>query len=112
MRLLTVLCVLLAACASDAPRTDFDDGAGSATVVVAADGFVELDGRRMPFEAAVLELRQRTRRMPAADLAQHFVVNICAGPAADAEQQQRIIAGVNLWLDQLQIMGVKQAAFR
>ncbi|MCA8964079.1 MAG: hypothetical protein H6838_04010 [Planctomycetes bacterium] len=110
MKYLALFTIVLAACASEAPNTDFDASAGSATVTVAGDGFVDLDGRRMPSEAAVLELRQRTREMSIEDLTLHFVVHVRAGAPVDDDDQLRIVEGINRWLDQLTIMGVKQAA--
>ncbi len=109
MKGFAVLSLLLAACASEAPSTDFDASAGRVTVTITGDGFVDLDGRRMPFEAAALELRQRTRKMSIEDLTLRFVVDVRAGEPVDDADEQRIIDGVNRWLDQLTIMGVKQA---
>ncbi len=95
------------ACASEAPRTDFDAGAGTATVVVGDDGFVTLDGQRMPLERAVLELRLRTRALPPGDLLR-FVVELWVEPTSSPEVGARIGDGRNRFLDQLYIMGVRQ----
>lgn len=112
MRPFLAVVLPFAACASDAPKTDFDSSAGMAKVVVAADGFVRLDGQRMPWEAAVLTLRQRARTLPAADLAERFVVEVSDLPQGDEDAQRRTSDAVNRLLDQLQIMGVRQVAIR
>ena len=104
--------LLLAACASNEPAgVDFDSSAGLVTVDVAGDGFVRCDGRRVPWEAAVLELRQRTRAMSPDELAR-FVVHLRADPQepgsdAAATSQQT----TNRLVDEFVIMGVRQVKF-
>ena len=103
---------LAAACAAEpGEQKTFDDSLGTVTIVVAADGFVQCDGRRIPLELAVLELRQRTRPMSADDRSK-FVVHVRSekhdeGSEA-ALQTQRL---VNRLVDELYIMGVRQVRY-
>ena len=107
-----VASLLLAACASEAPvATGFDSSAGLVVVDVAGDGFVRTGDRRLPLEALVLELRQRTRAMSAEDL-QKFVVRLRADPQAPRSQEaQRAQAAMNRLVDELMIMGVRQVVY-
>ena len=103
--------LFLPACASEAPaNTSFDSSAGLVVVEVLGDGFVRSAERRLPLEALVLELRQRTRKMSPDELSR-FVVQLRAealpGPEAAARAQQDL----NRLLDQLQIMGVLQVRY-
>lgn len=111
MKRFFAIAAVLAACATDAPDTDFDDSAGTCLVVVAADGFVAIDDRRVPLEAAVLELRQRTRGM-SGDQIMRFVVHLRAAPATSPVDEQRVADDMSRFLDQLQIMGVKQVTYQ
>ena len=99
------------ACVSDdIVDTQFDARAGLVTVQIGGDGFVLCDGRRLPLEALVLELRQQTRRMDRADLLR-YVVRIRLGDVADgdgASNQQQARARL---LDELEIMGVRQIVY-
>ncbi len=102
--------VLLAACASGEPAAPsaFDGSFGKSRVVVAADGFVARDGERVPLEAAVLSLRQRTRAMTEDQIAR-FVVEIAAEPTAvGSVEAANVRAAMNRFLDELQVMGVRQ----
>ncbi|MCA8974207.1 MAG: hypothetical protein KDC98_05765 [Planctomycetes bacterium] len=84
----------------------FDDSTGEAGIAVLGDGFVRLDGERVPLEAAVLTLRQRVRVMDEEELS-GFVVKIAADPVGEeAAVSERISAGVNRLMSELQIMGV------
>jgi hypothetical protein len=111
-----LLVVVLAACASADPAEQsaavFDAGAGTATVVLHDDGWVTLDGARVPFEKAVLELRFRTRAMAAADREARFVVQVRAERAASERGTEVVADNLNRMLDQLQIMNVKQVEIR
>ncbi|MCR9246074.1 MAG: hypothetical protein NXI31_13665 [bacterium] len=104
----------LTACATGAPRGahDFDDSAGRAEIAVLGDGFVRLDGQRVPLEAGILSLRQRFRAMPRADRAR-FVVELWQTPIRDdAAIRREVAAGSNRLLDEFQIMGVLQSEVR
>jgi hypothetical protein len=107
-----LLLALPAACASDAPDVgEFDSSAGLVTVEVGSDGFVHCGKRRLPLEAFVLEMRQRTRDMPPEERGR-FVVHVSAdaGPADD-EAALRLQQATNRLLDELYIMGVRQVKF-
>lgn len=108
-RAATIL-LLLGACATNEPvGIEFDHSAGLVVVDVAADGFVTCGGRRVPWEALVLELRQRTRVMTGDEM-ERFVVHLRLPSHPEGSEAA---AGVNALrdrlLDQLQIMGVRQA---
>lgn len=102
----------LAGCASDAPSSvDFDSSAGLVVVDVAGDGFVRCDERRMPVEALVLELRQRTRAMTR-DQMQRFVVRLRADPQpAGSDGAANAQLAMNRIVDELMIMGVRQVVY-
>ncbi len=103
--------VLLAACASERPAntSGFDDSAGLVEIFVAGDGFVQCAGERLPLDAVVLQLRQRTRTMTRDQLSR-FVVQwrvaegVVDGPAAKVAND-----GMNRLLRELEVMGVTQA---
>ena len=75
-------------------------------VVVYGNGFVRVDGRRMPLDLLVLDLRQRVRTMESSErggLRVEINVDLDGGlPARDA--CERLV-------DQLQIMGIMNVAF-
>lgn len=99
---------LLAACASD-PEAPPPLPTALAVVVaeVRPDGFVTTAGRRIPREAFVLELRYRTRAMTGEQLAAFRVELVTLESDGEAALRQAE------WIfDQLQIMGVGQAALR
>lgn len=103
---------LAAACAANEPAAlEFDSSAGLIVVDVAGDGFVRQDGRRVPWEAAVLSLRQRTRAL-GDDERMRLVVHLRAdAQAADSEAaslQQRVMDRL---VDELFVMGVRQVKF-
>ncbi len=107
------LAATLVACASDRPAAvrDFDSTAGLAEVKVDDDGFAFYEGKRLPLDAVVLQLRQRTRAMPREQLARFVVQLLVAegvekGPSAAAAQ-----AGMNRMLDELTVMGVLQVKY-
>ncbi|HEU4418484.1 MAG TPA: hypothetical protein VFT55_06065 [Planctomycetota bacterium] len=103
--------MVLPACASEAPaNVSFDSSAGLVVVDVLGDGFVRSADRRMPLEALVLELRQRTRRM-SPDERSRFVVQLRADPSPGPEAGSRAQQDLNRLLDQLQIMGVLQVRY-
>jgi hypothetical protein len=99
-----------AACASNEPQdVPFDSSAGLVQIDVGGDGFVRCDGRRVPWEASVLELRQRTRAMDA-DALQRFVVEVRVdGAADDAGAEARAMQSRDRLLEALVVMGVAQA---
>ena len=103
--------MVLPACASEAPaNVSFDSSAGLVVVDVLGDGFVRSADRRLPLEALVLELRQRTRKMSADEISR-FVVQLRADPLPGPEAAARAQQDLNRLLDQLQIMGVLQVRY-
>jgi hypothetical protein len=109
-----LLCVvmLLGACASEAPAdvSSFDSSAGLVIVDVLGDGFVRSEKRRMPLEAFVLELRQRTRKMTRDEISR-FVVQVRADPLPGPEAAARVKEGMNRLVDEFYVMGVRQVLF-
>lgn len=107
---LLLVCAVLAGCASEAPVvTAFDSTTGSVVCEILGDGFVRSNGRRIPLEAFVLELRQATRVMPRDELLR-FVVTIRLAPdLPDGAAAKTASDGREYLLRQLQIMGVRQA---
>ncbi len=105
-----VVAFLLGACATDTPQgTTFDSSAGLVVVDIAGDGFVRCGDRRIPLEAIILELRQRTRRMTSDELAR-FVVQLRMEPQAEGSDAARnASAALNRLLRELDIMDVGQA---
>lgn len=103
-----VLIAMFAACAADAPSTSFDSSAGLVAVDIAADGFVRADGRRIPLEACVLELRQRTRAMTAGELSRFVVQLRTDAQEPGSETEANVRHALNRLLDELQVMGVRQ----
>lgn len=109
-----VTALLLAACASEEPASpaSFDDSLGRVVIVVAADGFVRCDGTRMPLEAAVLALRQRTRQMSPDDMLR-FVVQLDGEPQApDSAAAETVQRAKNRLVDELYVMGVRQIRYQ
>lgn len=105
--------VLLAACATDEPTVvsaGFDASAGLVEVFVAGDGFVTSGRERMPFDAFVLRMRQRTRAMTKDEI-DRFVVHIRLAPAIPEAQAIAASKSMNRMLDELRVMGVKQARY-
>lgn len=105
------LLFVLTACAvapAGLPERTFDASAGSATVVIGGDGFVTLDGVRMPVEKAVLELRFRMRAMASEDLERRYVVHLRIVPPDSPESDRQTAAAQQFLCTQLQVMGVKQ----
>jgi hypothetical protein len=102
--------VLLAACAANEPAgVEFDHSAGLVVIDIGDDGFVRCDGRRAPWEAVVLELRQRTRTMSGDEL-QCFVVHLHVDTQSDdGGAAARATRTRERLLDELFIMGVRQA---
>ena len=110
-RVWPALFLALGACvADDVVETQFDARAGFVVVEIGGDGFVRCDDRRLPLEALILDLRQKTRRMDQVDLLR-YVVRIRFGDVANVEDvsnQQRASARL---LDELEIMGVRQIVY-
>ena len=111
-----LLAAVFAACASETAavvqKTAFDNSAGEVEIIVNGDGFVQSAGRRVPLEAIVLELRQRTRAMPKEARQKRFVVHLLTAPqpagSAAAVSAQR---GIDRLVQELQVMGVGQVRF-
>lgn len=105
-------CLALSACTADNNyRTEFDASAGEVEVSVLGDGFVRMHGERVPFEAAVLTLRQRARAMSAGELSR-FVVHLKATPIGDSTAvSEHVAADLDRMLGQLQVMGITQVRY-
>jgi len=100
--------VAFAACASDPEAPSLLPAATEVVVAqVTGDSFVRTGDRRIPREAFVLELRQRTRAMTRAQR-DGFRVEL----AIDADAGEPAIRDAEWVLDQLQIMGIRQASYR
>ena len=101
--------LVLTGCASEMPfSTSFDSSAGLAKCEILGDGFVRSNGRRMPLEAFVLELRQATRAMKADELSR-FVVTLRVAPdLADGSAAKIASDGREYLMLHLEIMGVQQ----
>lgn len=93
-----------AACASESAEPSLGYAAEVVEVRVLGDGFVRTGDRRLPLEALVLELRQRARAMDATARLQ-FRVDV----AVDPDGGEVAAHGADLLLEQLQILGVRQA---
>jgi hypothetical protein len=111
-----LLCAVFAGCASEAgdlvQKTAFDTSAGEVEITVDGDGFVHSGGRRLPLEAIVLELRQRTRSMPKDELEQRFVVHLHTAPqSAGTDAAANARQGMDRLVRELQVMGVRQVRF-
>jgi hypothetical protein len=103
------LAVPFAACASSEPVAALPSADAALTIDVAGDGFVRIGERRMPLDAAVLELRQRARKMTA-DERVRFVVQLRTDPQPDGSEAARIAReGVNRLIDEFQVMGIGAA---
>ncbi|MGC6489292.1 MAG: hypothetical protein ACON4Z_16720 [Planctomycetota bacterium] len=102
---------LLAACAAaDDVPVRFDASAGAVDVELLGDGFVRFERRRVPLEAAVLQLRQATREMTRSELLR-FVVRVRFAEVqngASARSQQGARARL---FNELEIMGVRQIVY-
>ncbi len=106
--LLACSLVLLCACAASgaeglelAPVTD------TVGVEIAGGAFVKTEGRRIPRERFVLELRLRVRSMAPTDVAGIRVVLAVADEADESAARD-----ADWILDQLQIMGISQVSYR
>ena len=104
--------LLLAACASEAPAvaSSFDSSAGKVVVTVLGDGFVLLDGVRMPLDAAVLRLRFRAREL-SADERRRFVVKLVPGPGITDDVKPRLVADCNRLAHELDVMEIEQLEY-
>lgn len=104
---------LLAACATEQPDAPlaFDSSAGIVVVTVCGDGFVREGDQRMPLEACVLRLRQRTRAMPREERLR-FVVQLLVEPQAEgSEAAARARQGMERLVGELEVMGVRQIRY-
>jgi hypothetical protein len=101
---------LLSCAGDDAVETRFDSSAGLVTVALHGDGFVDVDGRRVPLEALVLDLRRSTREMAREELLR-FVVRVRLGAAAGADALRKQQAARARLLGELEIMGVRQIVY-
>lgn len=110
VRRAAVAVLLFAACTSEPPSVTSIGPSGDAFVVdIAGDGFVRAEGRRLPLEAVVLELRQRTRAM-SSDERLRFVVHLRVDPQLEGSDAAAVASrGVDRLMRELQIMGVGTA---
>lgn len=100
--------VPLAACASGEPLDmELDPAAEVVTVVVLGDGFVRHQGERIPREAFVVQLRQRTRSMTSE---QRSALRVELQVPADAGSSAAV--DTDWLLDQVQILSIGQARLR
>jgi hypothetical protein len=107
---LLLVSALMTACATEAPvTTTFDSSSGSVACEILGDGFVRSNGRRIPLEAFVLELRQATRQMAREELLRFLVTIRLAPDLPDGAAAKTASDGREYLLRQLQIMGVRQA---
>ncbi len=113
MRTALLATLLLAACASEQPAgtAGFDDSAGVVDVTVCGDDFVRCAGERLPLDAFVLRLRQRTRAMTR-DQLDRFVVHLRMASDIPAGEPAKVAyANKNRLLDELHVMGVTQVRY-
>lgn len=104
----TALALLAVGCASEAPEpASFDSSKGVVQVEIGGDGFARLDGRRLPLEAVVLELRWQTRPMSRDERLQ-YVVRVGAADVADEAGKAAQRDAIQRFFDELELMGVKQ----
>ena len=110
-RFCVVLGALLLAvgCATEPVRTSFDSSAGQASCEILGDGFVLTNGRHIPLEAFVLELRQATRAMTREELLRYVVALRISPDIADGAAAKVATDGREYLMLQLEIMGVRQA---
>jgi hypothetical protein len=103
------LLAAIAGCASaDEPGApELAPVTATVAVQVFGDGFVRCDQRRLPLELFVLELRQRVRSMPKADVAGLHVVI-----AIDQDGGDAAVRAAERLVDELQVMGVQQGQLR
>jgi hypothetical protein len=108
------LALVLASCASEPLDMSLAAATSQIDVTVLGDGFVRTGARRLPQEAFVLELRQKTRAMSREARAGLRVV-IAADDRSGDDAQPDIAADVATdvaWLiDQLGIMKVEQVQY-
>jgi hypothetical protein len=104
------LLVSFAACASEPPGVATLPSADANVVIdVAGDGFVRVGGRRIPLDAILLELRQRTRTMTAEER-ERFVVHLRVDPQPARSEAATVASkGVNRLVLELQVMGIGTA---
>ena len=105
--------MLLAACAANEPAApgSFDGSGGVVTVEFGGDQFVHCDGERQPLDAFVVRMRQRLRGMDGAQRATFVVELRLREGVVDPEALQRAESELNRCVDELEVMGVRQARF-
>ena len=110
--LLLSTALAFAACATDRPtQTAFDRRAGYVVVEVCGDGFVRTGERRLPLDALVLELRRQVRSM-SRDEVSRYVVRLRVSPDVRGGAAAKVAQdGLNRFVDQLHIMGVRQVEY-
>jgi len=82
--------LLLAACVSDSPNVPTPaDASGTVDVEILGDGFVRTDGRRIPMDAFILEMRMRMRTMTP-EQRDLFLVTVTFAPSLDGAAAESI----------------------
>lgn len=105
--------LLFAACAANGPAAPraFDASGGVVSVEFGGDQFVHCAGERMPYDAFVVRMRQRLRGMDGAQRAAFVVELELREGVVDPAAVQRAEDEMNRCLDELEVMGVRQARF-
>lgn len=106
------LLLLLAACVTEPGVPEVLDASGGLVEAsFVGDGFVYVDGERLPLDAWVLRMRQRMRTMDAAARAKFGVQLRLREGITEPAARKRADAEMNRTLDQLEIMGVGYVRF-
>ncbi|MBL8736714.1 MAG: hypothetical protein JNL12_09830 [Planctomycetes bacterium] len=103
--------LLFAACVAGEPAAPsaLDGSGGVVTVEFGGDQFVHCAGERQPYDAFVVRMRRRLRGMDGAQRATFVVELRLREGVVDPEALRRAEAEMNRCMDELEIMGVRQA---
>lgn len=103
--------LLFAACVANEPAVPgpFDDSGGVVAVEFGGDQFVHCGGERLPYDAFVVRMRQRLRGMDGGQRASFVVELRLRESVVDPEALRRAEGEMNRCMDELEIMGVRQA---
>ena len=106
------LALLFAACATEPGVPEPIDASGELVEAsFVGDGFVYVDGERLPLDAWLLRMRQRLRTMDAAAREKFGVQLRMRQGINERAAQKRADAELNRTLEQLEIMGVGYVRF-
>lgn len=105
--------LLLASCLASDPAAPAlpDDLGGAVTVEFGGDQFVLCGGERQPFDAFVVRMRQRLRRMDGEQRATFVVELRLREGVVDPEALRRAEDELNRCVDELEVMGVRYIRF-